>query len=150
MCNKSALAHLKMLTTKYWSPNYMSNICINKIWCWITYKSWYIIKPNHLTVWKQMINTKLNYSCYAAILETINLHSKKLTLAHLKMLQTIFFTNHIFNIYIYIVIHRQTFVLSELFSVARHVGRSKPGSKPVQLYVRLWFRPLGHQADHIG
>ena len=29
------------------------------------------------------------------------------------------------------------FVLSELFSVARHVGRSKPGSKPVQLYVRL-------------
>ena len=29
------------------------------------------------------------------------------------------------------------FVLSELFSVARHAGRSKPGSKPVQLYVGL-------------
>ena len=48
--------------------------------------------------------------------------------------------------------HPQTdcFVLSELFSVARHAGRSEPGSKPVQLYVRLWFRPLVHQADHVG
>ena len=55
-------------------------------------------------------------------------------------------------IYIYIYSHPQTdcFVLSELFSVARHAGRSKPGSKPVQLYVRLYFRPLVHQADHVG
>ena len=46
-------------------------------------------------------------------------------------------------IYIYIVIHRQTVsFLSEVFSVAR--------SKPVQLYVRLCFRPLDHQADHVG
>ena len=53
---------------------------------------------------------------------------------------------------IYIYCHPQTdcFVLSELFTVARHAGRSKPGSKPVQLYVRLSFRPLGHQADHVG
>ena len=38
--------------------------------------------------------------------------------------------------------HPQTdcFVLSELFIVA---GYSKPGSKPVQLYVRLSLRPLG-------
>ena len=51
----------------------------------------------------------------------------------------------------YIVIHRQTgFVLSELFSVAGHAGRSKPGSKPVQLYVRLSFKPVGHQADYVG
>ena len=42
------------------------------------------------------------------------------------------------------------FVLSELFSVARHAGRSKPGSKSVQFYVRLNLRPLGHQADHVG
>ena len=43
--------------------------------------------------------------------------------------------------------HPQTdsFVLSELFSVARHAGRAKPGSKPIQLYVRLCFRPLVHQ-----
>ena len=55
------------------------------------------------------------------------------------------------RIYIYIYCHPQTdcFVLSELFSVARHAGRSKPGSKPVQLYVRLSFRPVGHQADHV-
>ena len=50
--------------------------------------------------------------------------------------------------YIHIYCHPQThcFVLSELFSVARHAGRSKTGSKPVQLFVRLSFRPLGHQA----
>ena len=53
-------------------------------------------------------------------------------------------------IYIYNVIHTQTFVLSELFSVARHAGRPKPGSKPVQLYVRLSFEPIGHQADYVG
>ena len=43
---------------------------------------------------------------------------------------------------IYIYSHPQTdcFVLSELFSVARHVGLSKPGSKPIQLYVRLSIR----------
>ena len=53
---------------------------------------------------------------------------------------------------IYIYCHPQTdyFVLSEHFSVARHVGRSKPGPKPVQLYVRLSLRPPGHQADYVG
>ena len=47
--------------------------------------------------------------------------------------------------------HPQTdcFVLSELFSVARHVGRSKPGSKHTQLYVRLSLRPLGQLADYV-
>ena len=55
-------------------------------------------------------------------------------------------------VYIYIYCHPPTecFVLSELFSVARHVGRLKPGSKPIQLYVRLSFRPLGQQADYVG
>ena len=50
-------------------------------------------------------------------------------------------------ILIYIYCHPETdcFVLSELFSVARHVERSKPGSKPVQLYVRLRLRLLGQQ-----
>ena len=40
--------------------------------------------------------------------------------------------------------HPQTdcFILSELFSVARHVRRFKPGSKPVQHYVRLSLIPL--------
>ena len=48
-------------------------------------------------------------------------------------------------IYIDIVIHRQDcFVLSELFSVARHAGHSKSGSKPVKVYVRLSFKPVGH------
>ena len=54
-------------------------------------------------------------------------------------------------IYIYIYCHPQTdcFVQSELFSVARHVGHSKPGSKPIQLYVRLSLRPLGQQVYHV-
>ena len=45
------------------------------------------------------------------------------------------------HIYIYILSSTDCFVLSELFSVARHAGCSKPGSKPVQLYVRLSFKP---------
>ena len=54
---------------------------------------------------------------------------------------------YIFNetyIYIYIYSHPQTdyFVVSQLFSVARHVGRLKLGSKPAQLYVRLSIRPI--------
>ena len=54
------------------------------------------------------------------------------------------------NIYIYCHPQTDCFVLSELFSVARHAGCSKPGSKPVQLYVRLSFGPVGHQADYAG
>ena len=43
-------------------------------------------------------------------------------------------------IYIYIVSSTDSFVLSKLFSGATHVGRLKPGSKPIQLYVRLSLR----------
>ena len=52
--------------------------------------------------------------------------------------------------HIYIYCHPQTdcFVLSELFSVARPAGRSKPGSKPVQLYDRLRFQTTRLQADY--
>ena len=55
-------------------------------------------------------------------------------------------------IYIYIYYHPQTncFVLSELFSVARHVVSLKLGSKPAQLYIRLNIRPLGQQVYHIS
>ena len=51
--------------------------------------------------------------------------------------------------YIYCNPQTDCFVLSELFSVARHAGRSKPGSKPVQLYVRLNLRPLPHLSNSI-
>ena len=48
--------------------------------------------------------------------------------------------------------HPQTdcFIVSRLFSVARHVGRLKLGSKPAQLYIRLSIRPLGQQAYHVS
>ena len=49
-----------------------------------------------------------------------------------------------------IVIHRKTFVVSQLFSVARHIGRLKLGSEPAQSYVGLSIRPLGQQAYHVG
>ena len=51
-------------------------------------------------------------------------------------------------IYIYIYSHPQTFVVSQLFSVARLIGRLKLGLKPVQLYVRLSIIPLNQQANH--
>ena len=53
-------------------------------------------------------------------------------------------SGNLFNdprIYIYSYPQTDCFFLSELFSVARHAGCSKPGSKPVQLYVRLSFKP---------
>ena len=34
------------------------------------------------------------------------------------------------------------FVVSQLFSVVRHVGRLKLGSKPAQVYIRLSIIPL--------
>ena len=40
------------------------------------------------------------------------------------------------------------FVVPQLSSVARHVGRLKLGSKPAQLYVRLSIKLLGRQAYH--
>ena len=54
---------------------------------------------------------------------------------------------NIVYIYIYIYCHPQTnyFVLSELFSEARHIGRSKPESKLIQLYVTLSLRPTSVQ-----
>ena len=56
------------------------------------------------------------------------------------------------QLFLYIYCHPQTdcFVVSQLFSVARHLGRSKLGSKPAQRYVRLSFRPLGQQACHVS
>ena len=42
------------------------------------------------------------------------------------------------------------FVVSQLFSVARHVGRFKLGLKPTQLYIRLSDRLLGQQVYHIS
>ena len=46
--------------------------------------------------------------------------------------------------------HTDCFVVSQLFSVARHVGRLKLGSKSAQLYVKLNIRPLGQQAYHVS
>ena len=54
-------------------------------------------------------------------------------------------------LYIYIYIYCQSladcFALSELFSVAWHVGLLKAGSK---LYVKPRLRPLGQHAYHVG
>ena len=50
-------------------------------------------------------------------------------------------------IYIYIYCHPQTdcLIVSQLFSVARHVLHLKLGSKPAQLYFRLSIRTLGQK-----
>ena len=56
------------------------------------------------------------------------------------------------QVYIYIYWHPQTdcFVVSQHFSVARHVGRLKLESKPAQLYVRLRIIPLSPQANYVS
>ena len=55
-------------------------------------------------------------------------------------------------IYIYIYCHPKTdcFVVSQHFSVARHVGHLKLGSEPTQLYVSLCIIPLSQQANHVS
>ena len=55
-------------------------------------------------------------------------------------------------IYIYIYCHPQTdcFVVSQLFSVVRHIGCFKLGLKPAQLYIRLSIIPLSHQLIYIS
>ena len=59
-------------------------------------------------------------------------------------------------VYIYVCVcvygHPQTdcFVVSQFFSVARHVRRLKVGSKPAQLNVRLSIKPLSKQANHFS
>ena len=40
------------------------------------------------------------------------------------------------------------FIVSQLFSVSRRVGRLKLGLKPAQLYIRLSIIPLSQQVNH--
>ena len=42
------------------------------------------------------------------------------------------------------------FVVSQLFSVIRHAGRFKLGSKPTQLYVTLSILPLSPQTTYVS
>ena len=53
-------------------------------------------------------------------------------------------------IYSHIYSHPQTdcFVVSQLFSVARHTGHLKLGSKPAQLYIRLSIILFSQQVNH--
>ena len=55
-------------------------------------------------------------------------------------------------IYIYICILSSTgsFILSQLFRVARHIGRFKLGSKPAQLYVRHSILPLSPPTTYVS
>ena len=48
--------------------------------------------------------------------------------------------------------HPQTdcFIVSQLFSVARHIGHLKQGSQPTKLYVRLSIILLNQPANHVS
>ena len=52
----------------------------------------------------------------------------------------------------YLYNHQQTdcFVVSQLFSLVRHVGCLKLGSKPTKIHVRLSILPLGPQVNHVS
>ena len=54
--------------------------------------------------------------------------------------------------YVHVYCHPQTdcFIVSQLFSMARHVGRLKLGLKPTQIYVRLSIIPLSQRANHVS
>ena len=61
--------------------------------------------------------------------------------------QVFIYKNQFVDKYIYIYILSSS-VVSQLFSVAKHVGRLKLRSKPTQLYGRLSIIPLSQQANH--
>ena len=52
--------------------------------------------------------------------------------------------------YIYILSSTASFVVSQHFSVDRHVGRLNLGSKPAQIYVKFSIIQLSHQANHVS
>ena len=53
---------------------------------------------------------------------------------------------------VYVYCHQQTdcFIVSQLFSVARHEGRFKLGLKPAQLYVTLRIIQLSPQSRYVS
>ena len=53
-------------------------------------------------------------------------------------------------IYIYTLLSSDCFVVSQLFSVVRHVGCFKLGLKRAQLYVRLSIIPLKPQSINVS
>ena len=93
------------------------------------------------------------------VLRMINSNERKYSLELLLLLFTTTTTKRIINkfvcvcvyiyIYIYIYVSTDCFIVSQLFSVARHVGRFKLGLKPAQLYVRPSIIPLGHQSKYV-
>ena len=56
---------------------------------------------------------------------------------------------YICSVYIYCHPNADCFVVSHLFSVTRHIGRLKLGSKPTQFYVRRSTIPISQQANHL-
>ena len=67
---------------------------------------------------------------------------------HLYLLRFWTESKEIQYIFIYCYPQKDFFIVTQLFSEARHVGRLKLGSKPAQLYVRLSIRLVGQQAYH--
>ena len=82
--------------------------------------------------------------------------NKSLLLVRLPCISIFSLTYIYIYIYIYIFIHlychpqTDCFVVSELFSVVRHVGLLKLGLKPAQLYVTLSIVPLSQQANLVS
>ena len=81
-------------------------------------------------------------------------HFTEITLMSSDSFKNILSLNYSLTIYIciYIYSHPQTdcLVVSQLFTVARHVRRLKLGPKPTQLYVRYSIIPFSQQAYHVS
>ena len=64
-----------------------------------------------------------------------------------RQIEQLYTQTHVYNIYIYIYIEREReletdcFVVSQIFSVARHLRRSSPGLKPHNFTSGWWHTP---------
>ena len=93
-------------------------------------------------------HTTCESTCYTLSSSAANLGDNTVSVARYIYIYIYIYT----YIYIYIYIYQQpdSFVVSQLFSVARLTGRLKLGSRPDQLYVRLSIIPLSQQANHVN
>ena len=127
-----------MLKNKYSLHKIETFFMIRLRTCWYTYN---VLTHTHThTHTHTYTHTQTHIYIYIQLIPHLSL---SLSLSH---------THTHICIYIYIYCHPQTdcFVVSQLFSVASHIGRFKRGLKPAKIYVKLSIILLSYQTTYVS